>query len=47
MIKSNTSITSNIYIRNDPDIRKDRKYTEKVTGAKRLRDMRQRYTGFE
>ena len=47
MIKYNISITSNIYIRNDPDIRKDRKYTEKVTGAKRLRDMRQRYTGFE
>ncbi|MCD7811031.1 MAG: UvrD-helicase domain-containing protein [Ruminococcus sp.] len=47
MIKSNVSITSNIYIRTDPDIKKDRKYTEKITGAKRLHDIRQHYTGFE
>ena len=30
MIKSNISIASNIYIRSDPDIRRDRKYTEKI-----------------
>lgn len=47
MIKSNISIASNIYIRSNPDIRKDRKYTKKITGAKRLRDIRQRYTGFD
>ncbi len=47
MIKSNINITSNIYIRSDPDIRKDRKYTEKITGVKLLRDIRKRYTGFE
>ena len=47
MIKSNISIASNIYIRSDPDIRKDRKYTEKITGAKLLNDIRRRYVGFE
>lgn len=47
MIKSNISIASNIYIRSNPDIRKDRKYTKKITGARRLRDIRQRYTGFD
>ncbi|HOF68901.1 MAG TPA: hypothetical protein PLF24_05460, partial [Ruminococcus sp.] len=47
MIKSNISIASNIYIRSDPDIRRDRKYTEKITGAKLLNDIRKRYVGFE
>lgn len=47
MIESNISITSNIYIRSDPDIRRDRKYTEKITGAKLLNDIRRRYVGFE
>lgn len=47
MIKSNISITSNIYIRSDHDIRRDRKYTEKITGAKRLNDIRKRYFGLE
>lgn len=47
MIKSNISINSNIYIRSDPDIRKDRKYTEKITGAKLLRKIRRCYAGFE
>lgn len=47
MIKSNISIASNIYIRRDPDIRRDRKYTEKITGAKLLNDIRRRYVGFE
>lgn len=47
MIKSNISITSNIYIRGDHDIRRDRKYTEKITGAKRLNDIRRRYLGLE
>lgn len=47
MIKSNIGIASNIYIRSDPDIRRDRKYTEKITGAKLLNDIRRRYVGFE
>lgn len=47
MIKSNISIASNIYVRSDPDIRSDRKYTEKITGAKLLNDIRRRYVGFE
>lgn len=47
MIKSNISIVSNIYIRNDPDIRKDKKYTEKITGVKLLNDICRRYIGFE
>ena len=47
MIKSNISIASNIYIRSDPDIRRDRKYTEKITGAKLLNDIRGRFVGFE
>ena len=47
MIESNISIASNIYIRSDPDIRRDRKYTEKITGAKLLNDIRRRYVGFE
>lgn len=47
MIKSNISIASNIYIRSDPDIRRDRKYAEKITGAKLLYDICKRYVGFE
>ena len=47
MIKSNISISSNIYIRSDPDIRRDRKYTEKITGTKLLNDIRRRYVVFE
>ena len=47
MIKSNISISSNIYIRSDPDIRRDRKYTEKITGNKLLNDIRRRYVVFE
>lgn len=47
MIKSNISITSNIYIRSNPDIRRDKKYTEMITGAKRLNDIRRRYLGLE
>jgi hypothetical protein len=47
MIKSNIGIGSNIYIRSNPDIKKDRKYVEKITGAKLLCDIRRRYVGFE
>ena len=47
MIKSNISIISNIYVRSNPDIRKDKQYTEKITGAKRLKDISQHYSGFE
>lgn len=47
MIKSNISIASNIYIRSDPDIRRDGTYTEKIAGAKLLNDIRRRYVGFE
>ena len=47
MIKSNIGINSNIYIRNNPDIKRDKKYTEKITGAKLLNDIRRRYVGFE
>lgn len=47
MIKSNISIASNIYIRSNPDITKDRKYTEKITGAKRIKDIQRQYIGFQ
>ena len=47
MIKSNIGISSNIYIRSNPDIRKDRKYTEKITDAKLLHNIRKRYFGLE
>lgn len=47
MIKSNINIASNIYIRSNPDIRKDRKYTEKITGYKLLSNINERYVGFE
>ena len=47
MIQSNISIISNIYIRKNPDIRKDIEYVEKITGAKRIRAIQNRYIGFE
>lgn len=47
MINSNINIVSNIYIRSDSDIRKDKKYTEKITGAKLLKAISERYNGFE
>lgn len=47
MTESNINITSNVYIRRDPDITKDREYTKKITGVKRLTDIRNRYIGTE
>lgn len=47
MIRSNIGISSNIYIRSNLDIRRDRKYTEKITGAKLLHNIRKRYIGLE
>ena len=47
MIGSNISITSNIYIRKNPDIRKDREYTGKITGAKLIKKLRRQYAGFD
>lgn len=47
MTESNINITSNVYIRRDPDITKDREYTKKITGVKRLTDIRNRYIGSE
>lgn len=47
MLQSNIGITSNIYIRRHPDITKDREYTAKITGAKRIRALTARYTGLE
>ena len=47
MIESNINITSNVYIRSNSDIPKDREYTKRITGVKRLTEIRERYTGFE
>lgn len=47
MIKSNINIASNIYVRSNSDIRKDRKYVGKITGAKLLKDIKNRYIGLE
>lgn len=47
MVKSNINIASNIYIRSNPDIKNDRKYAEKITGAKLLKDIKNRYIGLE
>ena len=47
MIKSNINIVSNIYIRSNTIIKRDKKYTEKITGAKRLRDICEHYVGLE
>ncbi len=45
MIKSNINIISNIYIREHNSIRDDRKYTKKITGAKRLQNLQMQYHG--
>lgn len=47
MIESNIDITSNIYIRSDPDLKKDKRYIEKITGAKRIKEIKNRYYGFD
>lgn len=47
MIKSNIGITSNIYVRSNPEIRKDKNYTEKITGVKLLKTISENYIGFE
>ncbi|MCM1230851.1 MAG: UvrD-helicase domain-containing protein [Ruminococcus flavefaciens] len=47
MVKSNINITSNIYIRRDSDIKRDRQYTEKITGVRLLREIKDKYIGFE
>ena len=43
MHESNINITSNIYIRREEDIRKDKCYTEKITGTSLLCEIKQRY----
>ena len=45
MVESNINIVSNIYVRSDPDIKKDRQYTEKITGATRIKEIQNRYYG--
>ena len=45
MVESNINIVSNIYVRSDPDIKKDRQYIEKITGAKRIKEIQNRYYG--
>ena len=45
MVKSNINILSNVYIRSNLDIAKDRKYTEKITGAKLIREIQKNYYG--
>lgn len=47
MIKSNININSNIYIRSNPDLKKDKQYIEKITGAERIRKIKERYYGIE
>ena len=47
MFNSNIHIASNIYVRQDPDIRRDKSYTKKITGAKLLNELRQKYFGLE
>lgn len=47
MIKSNININSNIYIRSNPDLKKDKQYIEKITGAEKIRDIKKKYFGFE
>ena len=46
MVESNINIVSNIYVRSDSDIKKDRQYIEKITGAKRIKEIQNRYYGF-
>lgn len=43
MLESNINITSNIYIRKEEDIKKDKRYTENITGAALLCKINQRY----
>lgn len=45
MIGSNICFKSNIYVRSDPDLRKDLQYAGKITGAKRLSEIQDQYTG--
>ena len=45
MIKSNINITSNIYVRSNPDLQKDKRYIEKITGAKRIKKIKSLYSG--
>lgn len=47
MINSNINISSNIYVRSNSSLRKDRKYVEKITGSKRLKEIKNRYFGFD
>lgn len=47
MLKSNINISSNIYIRSCRDIRKDKEYLQRITGAQRIRDLQNRFTGLE
>ena len=47
MIKSNINITSNIYIRSNSDLKNDKRYIEKITGAKRIKDIKEHYYGFD
>ena len=43
MLESNINIVSNIYIRREEDIRKDKRYTEKITGAALLSEINRRF----
>ncbi|MCM1381795.1 MAG: UvrD-helicase domain-containing protein, partial [Muribaculaceae bacterium] len=45
MIKSNINISSNIYIRSNPDIRFDKKYRDKITGSEKIREIKKKYFG--
>ena len=47
MIESNISIASNIYIRRNSDIRKDRQYTKQITGTKLIREIQKKYIGVD
>ena len=47
MTESNINITSNIYNRTNPDITKDSEYTKKITGVKRLSEIRNIYSGLQ
>ena len=47
MVKSNINITSNIYVRSTDDIIYDKKYTEKITGAERLKNIKKEYKGLK
>lgn len=47
MLKSNINIVSNVYIRNNEDIKKDYEYTRHITGKKRLTDISRSYSGIQ